>query len=467
MTDTTRARDIPIQDVSPRPPAHPAEVPYQLFLATALLLALSGGFMLAVALPVAAALEWNWGARWQELVQAHGQLQVLGFAGLFISGMAVRMMPRFSGRPLAYPLLARGVVPLIGGGVALRALSPLVSADAVHGTFWIVAAALLLAGSISFAAVILRTLLHPASKAEATGWFFALGAAALAAAGTLNLVLTMRAVDDGVRLLPAAENNALLSIEISGFLLMFVGGVATRAVATLVGHPRSQSIARLAAVALAAGTAAHAGTILTAASRGASANMDRVGNVALVVVALSLLLVVWATGIFHPRANRVAAASQDQFWFVRAALAWLVVSALLLGWYAAGALTNSEPLDQFELDAVRHALTVGVVTMMILGMAMLVVPEFAGRRLLHPHERWLTRSMLLALNAGVALRIWPALSGVDWLTADRYWPMAAAGVLATAVVAAFALMFGQSYLEQRKPGWATPQALARRPAGKR
>lgn len=462
----TRARDIPIQDVSPRPPAHHAEAPYQLFLAAALSLALMGGFMLAILLPIAGALKWDWGARWQELVQAHGQLQVLGFAGLFISGMAVRMMPRFSGRPLAYPLVARGVVLLIGGGVALRALSPLVSADAVHGTLWIVAAALLLGGSVSFAAVILRTLLHPASKAEATGWFFVLGAVALAAAGMLNLVLTVRAVDDGARLLPAAENNALLSIEITGFLLMFIGGVATRAVATLAGHPRSQSVARLAAAALAAGTAAHAGALLTGASRGASASTDRVGNIALLVIALSLLLIVWATGIFHPRANRVAAASQEQFWFVRAALAWLVFSALLLGWYAAGALANSEALDQFELDAIRHALTVGVVTMMIVGMAMLVVPEFAGRRLQHPHEGWLTRAMLLALNAGVVLRIWPALAGVDWISADRYWPMAAGGALATAVVAAFALMFGQSYLEQRKPGWATPQELNRRPPPK-
>ena len=70
--------------------------------------------------------------------------------------------------------------------------------------------------------------------------------------------------------------------------------------------------------------------------------------------------------------------------------------------------------------------------------------------------------MIAALNAASALRLWPAVEGVNWLTSTRYWPMAASGALASAVLIVFAGMFAQSYIEQRKPGWGSPAALAAR-----
>jgi hypothetical protein len=162
----------------------------------------------------------------------------------------------------------------------------------------------------------------------------------------------------------------------------------------------------------------------------------------------------------RPRANRVAQASQTQFIFVRAAFIWLIVAALMLARYAFDGLWDGRVLDSFEVDALRHTLTVGVVTMMIVGMAMLVVPEFAGRRLQHP-ARFAPWIMLVGLNAAVVLRIWPPLEGIDWIKSTRYWPMAAAGTLAIAVVAYFAFMLAQSALEQRREGWAMAAVRAR------
>ena len=96
------------------------------------------------------------------------------------------------------------------------------------------------------------------------------------------------------------------------------------------------------------------------------------------------------------------------------------------------------------------------------GMSMLVVPEFAGRRLQHPDERALILGLLVALNAAAVLRIWPAMEGTGWITSTRYWPMAVSASLTLAAVGAFAGMFVQSYAEQRDPGWASAEALARR-----
>lgn len=458
MTDTGRVSNIALSDVSPRP-VRPAEAPYQLFLAASLALAVAGGFMLAVLLPVARALEWDWGTRWQELVQVHGQLQLFGFVGLFIIGMALRMMPRFSGRPLAYAGSTGAIVVLIGVGVVARAMAPLIEHEAFHAALFLGGAVLVVAGALSFAASVIRTLVHPASRAEATGWFFVFGAIGLAAASIANVVLSVRALDDGARLLPAAENNALVSLLMYGVILMFVGGVAIRAVASLTGRERSQMVARIAAILLAAGAALYACATFAGALGDPSPMLYRLADAAFIVIGGGTLLIVWATGIFHPRANRVAAASQVQFWFVRAACAWLAAASALLCWYAANGLSDGRPINQFELDAVRHMTTVGGVVMMIMGMALLVVPEFAGRRLQHPHEHPLLWSMFAAVNAAAVLRAWPSLEGIGWLSSTRYWPMAAAGALALAAVSAFAFMFFQSRTEQRHPGWALPAAL--------
>jgi len=56
------------------------------------------------------------------------------------------------------------------------------------------------------------------------------------------------------------------------------------------------------------------------------------------------------------------------------------------------AFANGRGAGPFAMDAARHMLAIGVVSMMIVGMAMLIVPEFAGRRL-QPRAsvRWSSR----------------------------------------------------------------------------
>jgi len=443
------------------------DAPYRLFLGSSLTLAIFGGFLLAVLLPLADALEWPWGRRWNALVQAHGQLQLLGFAGLFVFGMALRLMPRFSGREVRYPVLVRILIPAVAGGVILRALAQPFAGDGVRNAGLVLSSALLVVGALAFATVICGTILQRESRAEATKWFFALGSAAYVAAGALDAVIVFGMVRHGRDLAPHAENEALIFLQLFGFVLLFLCGVATRAVPSLTGHPRPERGSRVAASLLAAGVAAYVAAALWAAYDAPTRTTARAQDVALLVVAAAFVLVTWLTGVARPRANRVARASQTYFHFVQAAFAWLLVVAALIAWYAAHGLRDGKQLDVYEVDAVRHALTVGVVTMMIVGMGMLVVPEFAGRRLQHPHEEPVAWLVLIALNVAVVLRIWPPLEGIDWIAMTRFWPMFAAGAFAIAAVGTFAFMFGQSWVEQRHPGWGSAEALRARFAKKR
>ena len=75
---------IPLLTLPVEPHAGHYDAPYRQFIAASLVLGIGGGFLLSILLPLARTLDWGWGAstRWSELVQVHGQLQLVGFAGL-------------------------------------------------------------------------------------------------------------------------------------------------------------------------------------------------------------------------------------------------------------------------------------------------------------------------------------------------------------------------------------------------
>jgi len=457
---------IPLRPVGVEPAhQHVAtyEAPYRWFIAASLTLGIGGGFMLAMLLPLARAFEWQWGAgvRSQALVEAHGQLQLIGFGGLFVMGMALRLMPRFSGRPLAYHALVPWLIPAVASSLILRSVAQPWGDGALRGGGLIVSAVLLLAAAGAFAAIVWRTLAHRDSRADATGYFLMLGALGYVAGAVLNLLQVIEMARDGLPFAPVSKQTAQTFAQLYGFLLMFVSGIGLRAVPTFTGVPRRWNVLRVAALALACGVALFVGAMLWIAYRSSSSTtVARVGDAGLLLTAAVFAVLVWLTGALWPSKNRVAAASQTAFWFVRSAFAWMLVAAVLTAWYAIRALADGGMPDSFEIDAIRHTLTVGVVVMMIVGMATLIVPEFAGRRLQHPDERWLLRVMIVSLNVAVALRLWPAIEGINWLANTRYWPMAAAGGLASGVVIVFAAMFAQSYVEQRRPGWGSAGSLA-------
>ena len=57
-----------------RPPVARPDESFPWYIGAALAAAVFGGFALAVLLPLAVVLDWNWGVRWRALVQAHGHL---------------------------------------------------------------------------------------------------------------------------------------------------------------------------------------------------------------------------------------------------------------------------------------------------------------------------------------------------------------------------------------------------------
>jgi len=92
-------------------------------LKTALLMGAGGGFLLATVLTVTRAFSVPLGAWWEAVAQAHGHLQLYGWAGLFVLGVALHFLPRLRGTPLAGARLVPWLLGSMIVGLVLRAVS--------------------------------------------------------------------------------------------------------------------------------------------------------------------------------------------------------------------------------------------------------------------------------------------------------------------------------------------------------
>src|SRR5688572_587402 len=84
-----------LREVVPR-----ADLAYRPFLVASLLVGICLGFALGLHIATVRLLDAGRPERTAELIQAHGQAQLLGFAGLYVIGMSLRLLPRFTGGSL-------------------------------------------------------------------------------------------------------------------------------------------------------------------------------------------------------------------------------------------------------------------------------------------------------------------------------------------------------------------------------
>src|SRR6185312_12055593 len=103
--------------------AHVSFVYTSPYLRAALLLGSAGGFALASVLTLSPVLGVPLGIWWAATVQTHGHLQLYGWAGLFVAGVALYFLPRLRGTPLAHPALLPWILGLEVSSLLLRFIS--------------------------------------------------------------------------------------------------------------------------------------------------------------------------------------------------------------------------------------------------------------------------------------------------------------------------------------------------------
>lgn len=413
------------------------------FIGLAFFFGVFGGLALAITLPATAALRDGIGVSWVEHAQVHGHLQAVGFVGLFIVGMSYRLLPGFAGRALPYPRLVRPSLVALALGVLARAAGqPLADIDG-FARVMVASGWLELAGLLLFAANVLRLGVPQLGRGPRYWWFLVTGAIWFVTQGALGAVWLTELAAEGGTILSAERGGTLVFLLFFGVHLMFILGVGLRAFPTFFAAGPLPPRRALAAYGLTqAGTLAvvSGGLARSYGVSSSGASTWAVEDAGYVALGLGLAWAASFTG-FWRAPSRIRPASRPSAYLLQPAMTWLVLAALLLFGFGLARALAGEGLQSRELDAARHVVGVGVVLSTIAGMAQMVLPEFAGERLLG--RQGARRSLLFGvlLSLATVLRAGTRLLG-EWLPGDVvFWSMSLAGVLALIVVGLLGFYF--------------------------
>jgi len=345
-------------------------------------------------------------------VNAHGHAQIFGWVGLFVMGFALQGFPRFKHTSLAHPRLAYATLWLMLAGLACRSvLQPLTTWWAWAGAPAVVASMVEIVAIGIFVWVIVATLRSAARGLEfydyyilaALAWFFI-----QAVYETVYLAATLLAPDrEHLLQLVATWQGPLREIQIHGFAMLMILGVSQRTFHYFYGFPAPNR--RIGLVALPAINGAIIGIVVgSVAMRMVSHYWALLWYASVLLMAGSVAVLVLSWRLFSRPLE-----SDRSLKFLRAAYVWLFISLamlVLLPVYQYGLLPRLAPqsaatqmgFSHAYYGAIRHAITVGFISLMIVGMAAKVVPTLGGIDVHALRGLWLP---FVLVNLGCALRV--------------------------------------------------------------
>lgn len=336
-------------------------------------------------------------------VWAHAYVQVFGFVGLFVMGMAYHVIPRFAGCALQSPRHVRWSFWLQLGGVAAIA-SAFIGAEALALPLRIGGSLALIGASLLFTATIARTLAAGARAPERFEPWVIAGAGWMVAASAVTAAAAI--VDD------TTWHHVIWPMALYGFAGSWIFGVGRRIFPVFIGWtPKAAGwdiplfiTYQLGVLAWSAGAwPVQNGTLVTLRGLGAMALL------------MSVPAFAYQLGMFGRREPPGRDLDRGYELYIFAAWGWLFVALATGPLWTIAALAQGRYGSVTMLDFSRHALALGFVTQMIMGVASRVLPVFTGHALWSPRARsvafWL-------LNGSLGIR------GLEALVAAGYWSTA-------------------------------------------
>lgn len=449
-----------------RPSQAQATVVYPIFLATSLAIAILAGFTTGVVALASAALGWVIpGVNWLLLVQSHGRIQLFGWAGLFVIGVAYHVVPRFVTTPIPYARLPRATFWLLLGGLSLSLAQTITSGDVrlFHLVFVVGLIGLVLA-AIVYTFVLTGTVRRSEQKRSLPITLILTGSVWLIVGAILETVAGWQSVP-GQPIQPSFEEPALEAI-LEGFLIVTALGVSLRTLPVFAGlaPTRERILPATFAVLQAALVALIVGALLEANASSARAGQIFASGGALIVF-VSVATFVWALRLYEPSTLPIAEMGTGRGWAraIRFAYGWLLIGLAVQAFASVRAFVVGAPIPWGTLGAARHALALGFITLMIVGMASRVIPVFAGKPL---WRAWLVDLATGLIVGSVALRVPIEIVAPYGSGPLAAIPLTLSGPLALAGLIGFALNFTVTMVRRdpasRVPS-QEPSATPRRP----
>jgi hypothetical protein len=412
LRERARQPKAPSGQGNPDPDARREDTIYRPFFKAGIVVVLTLGAVWGAYLLLRIGWSGSFSAAGLHEVNAHGHAQIFGWVGLFVMGFAYQAFPRFKHTSLAAPRLAWASLGLMLAGLIGRSIAePLANLLPQAGPVAVASAWLEVAAVGIFAGVILGTwraagrglAFYDYYILVALGWF--VGQAVFEA---LYLRATITTADrEELLALVATWQGALREAQIHGFALLMILGVSQRVLHPFYGFPAPSqrlSLAALACLNLAV-TGEIAGLVLM---RGAARAWAGLWYASALLLTMTVVALLWNWRIF----GRAGEADRS-LKFLRAAFAWLLISlgmVVLLPAYQFALLPGLAPSSEAAglgfshayYGATRHAITVGFISLMIVGVSARVAPTLNGVDLHRLMPLW---GPFLLLNVGCALRV--------------------------------------------------------------
>ena len=373
--------------------------PYVYFALSAFAITLLGG-------PLVGILLWasRSGTAFRErqpvLIQAHGWTQLAGWAGLFVAGFSLRLLPRFAGRPEKSPRISITILGILVAGILLRIVGSMFGGS-IQG---LAAAGELVTGAGILGVALRQVAVLKSNRNGGAPWSMLAWMGAAWWGGWAMLIVFGAAVSRGTGTVPSGLDRATVWAVTLGAIGNFIWAIQSRMMPTSFGRPAPGRKAVLvpalvynlgATIALTAGLGVYAGELAPV--------WPIVRSVGLGVAGAGMIWLAWTCGALHGQPDRLRPASQPLGRFILWANRWAVAGGALL---VLSSLRDLLPAAVARLDledAALHAVEVGLVTILIAGMLQLVAPVFAMERMgREPRQRFAVTVWALLMTATLA-----------------------------------------------------------------
>ena len=406
-------------------------------------------FLAAIATVVTVGAGWGVWLLWQvaaagrftgislQDVNAHGQAQIDGWVGLFIMGFALQMFPpvwhaRLAGR--RWRLVPLGTMLV---GVVIRSVAMSIPLGALGPTLALVGSGLQIGATTLFAGMLVLTFSRSLERVQPWMGFVFLALASFVAQALFDGWHTWRtqmAPSREALLFQVATFQApLRDLQIHGLALCMILAVSQRFFPPFLGIPEtSPRRGWLGLGAIGAGLLLES-TLFVALRLTGDHRWAAGLYLGWILLAVGVLTVVWPWRLWRPTARNGRSAT-----FIRLGYAWLALSLVMLLLLPAYQAVSGLPFSHAYYGAIRHAVTVGFVSQMIVGVSTLVVPVTPRTATLRP--------TLVLLNLGCFLRVSLQIAS-DW-TPAAFGVIGVSGVLELLALLLWAVVLWRGLLGQ-------------------
>lgn len=411
------------------------------FIWWALGLAAFAGFAIGAHVASVIGLELSLGRGFYSFIQAHGHVQLVGWAGLFIIGISLHFIPRLAGVPIQPPSRIELILWLVSAGLLLRSVSQTLSPYLTGPYFKVCNWLAVLSGLLEFLGIVvyLITMVQTIRRLQAesvrpalqsvkhffqmmfSGWFIY---------AALNVFLLAHMAASGGAVVEQNWNEFAIQIFLNLVLLPVAFAFSVRLFPLYLRLPAIDwSVQRIAAAYFVSVCLHILPTLPFALSLPTQAPLY-ISSAGKILKGAIVLWFIWKLDVLtrrrnpwtvhrvlHPgperRPTRKGLPDYGEFgkfeWLVYAAYTWLIIAvvlemltglSVLIGWRAT-----------ISSDAVRHAYLLGFITNLILGMAVRMIPGFIQKK--ETARPNLVAATFWLANAAAVMRILPLLLPPD------------------------------------------------------